>query len=422
MPLSLLLAPYAVGAQATAIQGWDSGAYQQQKVDGSVDRRGAPFTGIDGAAFLEVTGRLPSERNAVRLLGRIAQYTPFDASFSRRDALVGLSWINVTRIGVRTRLTTSSYNTIGTVQALRGTDGAPVTIDPFSVRRTAWSSNDSLTFGHDIDRTWVYTHAVGLGLTGTLKEEVPGVVGSPYRGVDGIVAWTSLGLALQASVRTTYTARLRFERGHVFYLLDRFSPTPRNVGPLDAASATATIGVGHRLSRELLGRLEAGATVANARIGDAPLTVYPAVLSTLTHTTRAWSTYGITGLAFSMGDPRIGPGVVANAGLTTAGAPFPERVGGLVLIASADVSRTSVVAGPSSGSTTTSVGGSFAARYAFTRWLGGSLGYDARHSSFDGPAPLAPFVRHLVYLGVSFAWVSEGRAAPLPTLAIPPAP
>ncbi|MBI2392737.1 MAG: hypothetical protein HYV09_24340 [Deltaproteobacteria bacterium] len=410
-----------VAAQVAVVSGVDSNVFVTQRSDGSAARHPAAFVGLEGSYGLRRAGRLAEEIKDVRVFGRLQQYAPLGPSFEGREGRVGLAWLGATRLGWRTMVTTTSISTLGSVQAARGTDGAKVSFDPLSTRRTAWITSNAAVLAHQVSRAWLFARRVGVEIGGTVRDEVPGRAGSVHRGFDYIVGSTRTSLARRVSARTTVEGALRLDRMHTAYVLDR-SATPRNVGPLDSVSATFTLGAVHARTRALTALGEAGVSLAVPRIGD-PALVLPAVSAGLVHATTSWSASALAGFQYAFTDPRVGPGPASTVTLSLVGRPLGGAAHeDLYLIAEAAGQSTKVVAGTNDGARVDAGTASVEARYNLGQGFGLLCGYDFRFGRFTGPSAPPPFVRHVVFLGLSLAWSGEGRIAPMATLVRPTDP
>lgn len=407
-----------LAGQIAISQGVDSNVFQTTKANGEPLRHPAAFTALEGSAAFGRWGR--ESTSDVRLFARALQYEPLGPYFESRAARGGLSYRGTTRIDRRTTIVTTLLGSVGSLQAARGTDAAFVAIDPVSTRRNTWNLSGSETFSVETSRATVVSVLSGLDFMGTISETVPSGA-TRSRGLDLVILRGRIAALTRIDARTFLESALLVERLHSGYTLAAGDPAGPSLGPIDGAAATATASVARLITRSTTAFGTAGVTFALPQLGERGA-ILPVGSVGVVRIEDAWTFSALASMQYGLAQPRIGPGPTATMALLFIGKPLAGPSRNLLdVVAEVSGQRTIAWIGVNDGSSVTTFGGSLTARLALARTLGMLIGYDGRATRFAAADDSAPvmYVRHLGFIGLSYAWSGLAGLSSLPTLARP---
>lgn len=405
--------------QIAIVQGVDSNVFQTGGQGEPILRHPSAFTSLEASLGLASLGRVSGDSSDLRIFGRFVVYEPLGAHKNEWESKAGrggLSHQTSTRIDRRTTLLTTLGGSIGSLQAARGADGTPAEIDPVSTRRSTWSASGTLTLVTETSQLTTVRVLTGLDVSGTLSETLGD--GSTRRGLDFVVARSRASLVHRLDPRTFLEGALLVERMHTAYVLAAGDPNAKTAG-IDGGDATASFGLSRLVGRQTTATGAAGVTFAIPQFGERA-TVVPLATAGLLYTETDWSVSTIASFQYGLAQPRVGPGAAATGTILFVGKPLAREA--LDLVAEASAQRTGISVGPNDGSSVTTFGGSITMRWGAFSGLGLLLGYDLRGSRFVGPADEVAqpwYVRHLGFIGLSYAFSGAGTVSALPTLARP---
>jgi len=409
-----------VAAQAAVVQGVDSNVFQTAGTPPT--RHPALYTSLEASLGLIGRGRIDGEGEDLRMFGRFMNYEPLGPSFESRALRGGLSYRTVSRLDRRTTVLTSWLGSIGSLQAARGTDGDAVGIDPVSTRRTVWNGAGAVTFAFQLSARNTLQVLTGIDLMGTIAETVPGTDEVRRRGIDYLTNRSRFSLQHRLDPRTTLEGALMLERFHVAYVLGAGSPSGTSFESIDGGAATATLGLSRALTLRTSANLGAGVAYVIPRFGD-EASVLPVGAAGLIHAREAFSASMLAGFQYGLAQPRVGPGASATLTLLVVGRPLGGRArNAFEIVGEAGGQQTGITVGPNDGASVTSGGGAVMLRWGIGGGFGVLVGYDFRatHLVPAPPAEAPPwYVRHLGYIGLSYAWGSTSAVSAMPTLARP---
>ncbi|MGZ6065366.1 MAG: hypothetical protein ACXWVM_23385 [Polyangiales bacterium] len=418
-----------LAGQIAIVQGVDSNVFQTQGAAGETIRHPSAFTSLEASLGVFGSGRMSGDASDLRVFGRFVVYEPLKSGddFNSRTARGGFSYQTSSRLDRRTMLVTTLLGSVGSLQAARGTDGTLTQIDSGSSTRSTWSASGSATFVIETSALTTVRALTGVDVSGTITETVPGSENAIHRGLDFVVARSRLSVTHKLDPRTFVESALLVERMHTAYVLPGADPAAASLGPIDGGAATATIGLSRLLGRETTANGALGVTFAIPQFGDHG-SVLPVASAGLIHAETAWSASALASFAYALAQPRVGPGPSTTLTLLLIGKPLSGRARDtLDVVAEASGQRTGIAIGPNDGSSVTTAGGSITMRWGVGGGLGLLLGYDVRATHFVPPSPSSDdgsqpwYVRHLGFVGLSYAWVGSGAVSPMPTLARPTA-
>lgn len=405
-----------VATQVAVVQGVDSNVFQTGEPP---KRHPALFTSLEASLGYRQFGRAAGDSSDLRVFGRAVNYEPIGPDFESRTGRLGVSWLGSSRIDPRTTLSTILLGTVGSLQSARGSDAALGAVDPVSTRRSIWAASGSSTLAFESTRATTVRVLGGVDVGGTIREFLPD--GSTRRGLDFIIVRSRLAATHRLDRFTTLEPALLVERLHSQYVLGGGQPLGAESGSIDGGAATATFGVTRAFSTETSGFAAAGLTLAYPRFHQLP-TVLPVGSLGLAHIRETWSLTTMATLQYGLAQPRLGPGSSATATAILVGRPFGGSLRDSVdVIAELSAQRTGVSIGPNDGASATVGGGSLTARLLLGSGFGLLLGYDLRASRVVGAGTTLDspwYVRHMGFVGLSYAWGS-GTLSAIPTLARP---
>jgi hypothetical protein len=405
--------------QIAIVQGVDSNVFQTGGQGEPLLRHPSAFTSLEASLGLATVGRVPGDSADLRMFGRFVLYEPLGAHASEWESKTGRAGIAhhaSTRIDRRTTLLTTLGGSIGSVQASRGSDGTETVIDPAATRRSTWTGSGTATFVAESSQLTTIRVLAGLDVSGTLSETFAD--GSTRHGLDFVVARSRASLVHRLDPRTFLEGALLVERTHTAYVLVAGAPSTIASG-IDGGDATASFGVSRLLGRRTTATGAAGVTFAIPQFGERA-SIVPLGTVGLLYSETDWSVSTIASFQYGLAQPRIGPGAAATGTVLLVGKPFPRDA--IDVVAEASAQRTGISVGPNDGSNVTTFGGSITMRWGVGSGLGWLLGYDLRSSRFVGPAGEVAqpwYVRHLGFVGLSYAFAGAGTVSVLPTLARP---
>lgn len=409
-------------AQVAIVQGWDSNVWQT--ADNPPKRHPALFTSLEGSVGLVGRGRKVGEGEDLRLFGRFVNYEPYgSSSFESRTGRGGLAYRTSTKLDRLTTFTTTWLGSVGSLFASRGTDGDQAIVDPISSRRTVWNASVGLGFAIEASRADTFEVGMSADGSGTLSETT--ATGETFRrGLDFVTGRSRFSLTHRFDPRTSWLNTLTFERFHSAYVLPGGNPNAAGAGSIDGAVAVATTGVARALDRRTALTVSAGVSAAVPDFDQGP-TVLPIGNATLVHTREQFSWSWLVGFQYGLLQPRIGPGASANTLFQVVGRPIEGRARDTFqIVGELSGQYTGIDIGPNDGSRVVTGGASVMLRFALARSIGLLVGYDLRASRLTTPGAAvdAPWnVRHLAFVGLSFAWTSVGDLPAMTTLARPAA-
>lgn len=405
-----------VAAQVAVVQGVDSNVFQ---TGDPPTRHPALFTSLEASLGYRRFGRAVGDSGDLRVFGRAVNYEPIGPDFESRTGRLGFSWLGASRIDPRTTLLTTLLGTVGSLQSARGSDAALGAVDPVSTRRSIWTTSGSSTLVFESTRATTLRVLGGVDVGGTIREFLPD--GSTRRGLDFIIVRSRLAATHRWDRFTTLEPALLVERLHSEYVLGGGRPLGAESGSIDGGSATATFGVTRAFSAETSGFAAAGLTLAYPRFHQLPI-VFPVGWLGVAHVKETWSFTTLGTVQYGLAQPRLGPGVSATVSAILVGRPFGGSLRDSVdVIAELSAQRTGISIGPNDGASATVGGGSLTARLLLGSGFGLLLGYDLRASRVLGPGTTLDspwYVRHMGFVGLSYAWGS-GTLSAIPTLARP---
>ncbi len=407
-----------LAGQVAIAQGVDSNVFQTTGADGSRLRHPAAFTSLESSAVFAIRGR--EDSSDVRLFARALQYEPLGPDFESRAARGGLSYRGSTRLDRRTTFITTLLGSVGSLQAARGTDAAASVIDPVSTRRSTWNVSGSETFSIETSRRTTVRILSGLDLVGTILETAPAGA-ARGRGLDLLVLRGRISALTRVDTRTFVESALLAERLHSGYTLARGDPASPSLGSIDGAAATATVSVARLVSRSTTALGTLGLTFAIPQFRQRSA-IFPVASLGLVRIEDAWTFSALASIFYGLSQPRVGPGPTATVAAVFLGKPLSGPSRNLLdLIAEVGGQRTLAWVGANDGSSVTTGGGSLTARLALGRSVGLLVGYDGRATRFSpaGDAASVTYVRHLGFIGLSYAWSGLSGLSPLPTLVRP---
>jgi hypothetical protein len=407
-----------VAGQVAILQGADSNVFQTRDESGATIRHPSLFTSLEGSFGRVYFGAKPGESSSVRAFGRLIYYEPLASDFDRRAARGGLGYRSAVRLDRRTMLVSSLVGSVGSLQAERGTDGTPATIDPVSTRRSAWNAIGTMSFDFEVSRRTTVSVMSGLALAGTIAENVPGQ-GTVHRGLDALALSGGTAMRHQLDRRNFLLGTVLIQRTHTGYTLRGGDPRSTSLESIDGADALATVGLGRLLSPRTTVTGVLGGAVAVPRFGD-PVRVLPLATAELAHAEPSWTTTARVSLHYDIAQPRLGPGTSTTVALGLIGRPDWGPRNGVEILAFAYGTRTNVIAGPNENASVFSGSGSLAVRLALSGSLGLFVQYDIRSSRVfgGGDAQREWYVRHLGFVGLAYAWGGSGAMILTPTAAL----
>ncbi len=407
--------PVSVGGQLTVVGGWDSAP-----IPGAASS-GAAFTGLEAFGTLRVRER-GDELHELKVLGRAFVYpTLSDAGSNARASLL---WSSMVRIHARARFTFSLLSSLGSTRASRGTDGTPTAFDALSSQRVDGATRATIGFVHELTPTLRLGETIGFGLTTTLSDRLVGTGISRSPGIDSLGTDVSASLTQRAGTRTTWEYGLRLDRTRLLDLVDATGRAPHAADPVDLATGTATVRLAFLTTPTLSNWARVGATLLTTTpstptsAATSGTSAVPTATLGVSARSDASSFMAEAGFAYSVIDPRLGPGAGATAVVTWMGRPLRSVRGAEILLAG-NGARTSILGGPNQGAAFVSMNGSAQLRVALAGGIAAVGGVELRYSRLDVGTV---FSREVVFLGLSTAWWSDVRAPSLATLAAPVQP
>jgi hypothetical protein len=408
--------------QIAIVQGVDSNVFQTGGQGEPLLRHPSAFTSLEGSLGVSTLGRVSGDSSSLRVFGRFVAYEPLGphgSEWESKTGRAGLSHQTSTRLDRRTSLLTTLDGSIGSLQAARGADGTASEIDPVSSRRSTWNASGTVTFVTETSPLTTVRVLTGIDTSVTLSETFAD--GSTRAGLDYVIARSRASLVHRLDPRTFLEGALLVERMHTAYVLPATDPAVESAG-IDGGDATASLGVSRLLGRQVTATGAAGVTFALPQFGERAA-VLPLATAGLLYAETDWSLSTLTSFQYGLAQPRVGPGAAATGTLLLVGKPLPGHArDALDVVAEASAQRTTISVGPNDGSGVATFGGSITMRWGVGSGLGLLLGYDLRSSRFLGPADEVAqpwYVRHLGFVGLSYAFAGAGTVSALPTLARP---
>jgi hypothetical protein len=424
-------------ARASIVQGYSTDTYQTTALDplnpaySILTRHESLFTGVDLMGEVRITNS-KGDITDIRLEGRAQHYEPVPADPNQSDdGTVSGAFASRLTLNPRTFLSVNASGTISTINGSHLSDGTVFEFDPTEARRTYWLAQPQVGISYELSKTWRYRQSVGAFVSGTIYEpptELPNGSYTEHRGLDFVQPFTEADLYKDFTDRAMGDLQALFIYSYDEYLLNLAVNPPVNIGPQKQAFLTVTAGYTYHFTPELVTTTRFGGTIASAPPLDydqRPV-LAPTALQIVQYSREFWQFLASAGYTYGSVNPRLGTGPTAQANALIVGTPY--RVGNwrnLAIMVNALAEHSTLIASATQSTVLDLFAGSAEVRYALNPTWGLLAGYDLRYATFSGDvggSPQPPFLRHMVYLGVSGDWSTDKTIPILTQFAAPVKP
>jgi hypothetical protein len=416
-------------ARASVVQGYNSNTYQAQddaRVP-AIRRHPSPFTGVDGMLQMRITNGF-GDLHDFRIEARVQHYEPLTAQYQSDDGTINGAWSSRFTLGHRSFLTLNSAATFTTINGTHLSDGTIFQFDPTVARRTYWLDSSEAALTYELSPTWRVRTAVGMIISGTVSEPatlLPNGTSTFHRGLDFAQPYAEASLFKDFSERTTGDFTALYQYSYNLFVLDLTQTPPRNIGPDKLQFLTATFGHTYRFSPELINSFRAGGQVASAppRDPDQRPVLGPTFGEELSYQREFWQYLLTAGYSYGSLNPRLGAGPTASAAALIIGTPYRRgKWRDFSVMLNAQAGHSILLTGVGQNTVLDFAAGSAEIRYGFNATWGLLAGYDVRYATFQSTQFVPPFLRHLVFIGLSGYWSTDRTIPVLTQFAAPITP
>lgn len=416
-----------VATTAAVTGGVNDNVVQTTDAQGNIDRHPQAFTGLEGTLTLRLS-QPNGDIHGFRALVRGQTYKSLDG-FTNADpdySAQGVWQDNFTL----DRFTNASFSLSSSITAITsarvGDSTLFYTVDPAATATTFSISQAAVTLTHELSDRWRFRQGGGVLVTTTVAapplQVADGMI-LDRRGLDGVQPFSTTSLLHDFSRRDTGDISVMYRYTYSPYSLDFTTTPPRVGGPQKIHQVLPDVGLSHQFGEYWLGMTRAGLSIANPPPFDPDrgLIVYPTASEELHYTEQRWQFIGSGAFSYGSVSPRLGAGPSVTANMSLIGVPYSYgHWSKLVAMFNAVGLYARQEASASATATLTAVGGSAQVRYPLTRVIGMIGGYDLRFSTVGTSGqPITPFVRQIVFVGLSGYWTTDPGILPFQILDAP---
>lgn len=362
----------------------------------------------------------------IRLEARGQHYEPVPADPNQSDdgSLNALFTSKMT-LNRRTTLNVSASASMSTINGSHLSDGTVFQFNPTEARLTYWLAQPQISLTYELSSTWRYRQAVGAFLTGTVDQpatQLPNGTLTKHRGLDTAQPFVESDVYKDFSDRATGDIDVLFIYSDEVYLLNLSQNPPRNVGPQQQLFLTPTAGLTYRWKPDFLTTTRLGGVVASAPpldVDQRPI-LAPLIYQDVHYSGEFWQFFASAQYTYGPVTPRLGSGPSAGASAYLVGTPIRQgHWRDFSVMFNALASHSSLVLSTTNSLVMDIAAASGEIRYAINPTWGLLGGYDFRYATFSGQTPTPPFLRHMVFFGVSGFWTTDKTIPILTQFAAP---